>query len=180
MFELRLDRALDRLLLARCHGRRKAALAKLERLERKSVEARLFEALAEERSRVRVNAAWALCRLDPDRPVEPMVTALRRRAAETTDTRYEPPDAQELVELGLHGCDCKGLRRSELLSDVLTDAEPDALLRFTAAFTLGNLPGNPSTIDALLNALNDPNPGIRKTARKSLERARRTVGASEV
>lgn len=129
-------------------------------------EEQLLLALTRERREERQVAAIELCQRDPDRSVEAIVTALRH-AAGRQEERYEPPDAAELVDLGLHSCRCKGLRRVELFTDVLSDEQAAKKLRRAAVW--GLMPeDDPRAWEALRAAAAGPNPRLRLHAKQVL------------
>ena len=162
------------LLRSRWHRSQKRLFEKLKRLNVEALETRLVEALSDRRPRARWNAAWALCRLDPARAVEPIVTTLRKQRGHSQEMPYEPPDAQELFDLGLAGCDCDGLGRLEVFSAALADGDKDVHLRAIAAFMLGNLPDPRRAVETLATAAaSDPSPAVRTAAAKGLKQATR-------
>lgn len=169
--EPRLARLFNRLFQSRSPFLRRRALAKLRHLPRDRVERRLFDALRDKQSVVRFRAAWALCELDSDRPVEPIVTALRRQRGDAARGLYEPPDAQELFDLHLHGCECRDLHRLELLTEALVDQEQDHMVRAGAALVLGFLvPKDPKALQALKAASRGQDRSMRFLARAALLR----------
>ena len=130
-------------------------------------EEQLLAALAGKRREERQVAAVELCRRDPDRSVEPIVTALRR-AGGREEQPYESPGAAELVELGLHSCPCKGLRRVELFTDALADERAKMKLRTGAAWGLLQ-DDDPRAWEALHAAAAGPNRRLRSHAKQVLQ-----------
>ncbi len=127
-------------------------------------EEQLFDALASGRGTRPPAAAVELCRRDPDRSVEPIVTALRRGAGRQ-EPDYEPPGAKELVELGLGRCPCTALRRVELLTDALLDESEDRKLRTMAAWALVG-EEDPKVGEALRVAATDSKRSVRWHAKQ--------------
>jgi hypothetical protein len=99
--------------------------------------------------------------------VETIVTALRQREGRE-DRSYEPPDAAELIDLGLGSCDCKELRHLELFSSVLSDRNQDLGLRVRAAAFLATV-DDPAAEEAVRVAASDPIRAIRMVARQGLD-----------
>lgn len=132
----------------------------------------LSAALSDEPQEKRLAAAVELCRRHPGRPVEEMVTALRGTVAPVD---YNPPDARELLELGLQNCRCTGLRRVELFCTALSDPRADAKLRGGAAWGLV-YDDDPQAWEALQTAATDPDRRVRSHVKQVL-RVKRTLQA---
>ena len=128
-------------------------------------EEQLFASLASEARKERQVAAMELCRRDPDRSVEPIVAAIRRSAGRQGD---EPPDAKELLELGLHNCKCTALRRVELFTAALLDERADPKVRSGAAWALMD-EDDPKVWEALRAAAGDSNRSVRSHVKQVLD-----------
>jgi HEAT repeat protein len=107
-----------------------------------------------------MTAKQELLRREPQRPAEPIVTALRGSAPEGP---YVPPDAREILRLGLY--DVWDLRPRELFVSELKAHDP--VLRFMSAEVLGSI-GDSSTTPALIEALDDRNQRVRRAATEAL------------
>lgn len=141
-----------------------AAANELTQMPREAYEPALVGALRQRQGRIA--AAWLLCYVDPERPVEPIVTASRR--AEGRDAEpYEAADAEELIRLGLHVCPCTGLCRLELFSSMLADRKQKTSLRASAAGALGTV-DDPKAAEALRAGARDRNLVVRFMARLAL------------
>ncbi len=96
--------------------------------------------------------------------MEEIVTALR---GTVEPEGYTPPDARELLELGLPLCRCTGLRRVELFCAVLSDHQADAKLRAGAAWGLV-YDDDPQAWEALQAAATDPDRRVRSHVKQVL------------
>ena len=151
---------------------RAGALA-AERWAREATEEQLFAALADAPDfhrkfavELREFAAVELCARDPGRPVEPIVTAFRNRLGREAQP-YQLPNAEELVELRLHMCECEALRNVEIFLDVLADPTQDRGLR-THAVTALAFQSDHRAAEAVRGALNDADGLVQLTAREAI------------
>ncbi|MDQ4143490.1 MAG: hypothetical protein M3198_07065 [Actinomycetota bacterium] len=95
-----------------------------------------------------------------------------RNSRKSPEAPYEPPDALELLDLGLAGCSCHGLRRLELLGSLLADEQQDPALRAMVTFPLAAVEG-PRALESLTAAASDRHLLIRMAARLALRLVRR-------
>jgi HEAT repeat protein len=118
-------------------------------------------ALADSEKEVRMRAAFALHRIDPnDRSFEPVLVSAMRKG-----------DGKTLLEVGAMGADAAWAVPT--LAGLL--AHPSPQVRVLAANGLGRIgPAANSTRTALQGALNDPNAAVRRAAQSAMER----IGAS--
>jgi HEAT repeat protein len=156
-------------------------------------EEHLWKALRHRRRSIRGFAAAALVAIDEDRPSEPLLHVLREASK---SPKEGPPDAAEVIELGLgrlkslplvdifaEGLGSKDARLRRLSALALGETkdkqaighlikamrDPDARLRAAAAHGLGSLRDH-RAIAPLIAALNDDNRFVRRTAAKALVR----------
>lgn len=122
-------------------------------------------ALRDPSASVRKRAAWALCELNPDRPVEPIVTALRAGHGSTEEPASILPDARDMLDLGLEFCACNELNRSDEFVLLSRDTDPE--LRARAALVLATL-SDPKSVRAVAELAEDEDPSVRRFARLAL------------
>jgi HEAT repeats len=155
-------------------GKRAAAAGRLAVADDDRVDEVLLRALRDKSRIVRTSAVSALIKRDPGRPPEPIVNALRAHKG-TSRGRYMPPDAREILELGLVRLESVSPVET-LISDGLRSET--AWIRMLAARSLGSA-GDRRAVMPLLELLHDEVESVRRATITALGelRDRRALAA---